>query len=160
MPPTFVYLLFFVVWLALACIVWTAGGVMLLSPRTRRLSRPLCLAMAGTFPFVLVYQVLAAPVVAIVLIVGWALWKLLEPGSSSMTQNPVVIAVSIGVVFFSFALMLTASLAGFYDGWFIGWKCGGGHKFRYALSEAPTLKRLRSCLRVLRSRRTAKKLLG
>jgi hypothetical protein len=116
--------------------------------------------MAGTFPFVLAYQVLVAPVVAIVLIFGWALWKLLEPGSSSTTQNPVVIAVSIGVVFFSLAAMLTASLAGFYDGWFIGWKCGGGHKFRYALSEAPTLKRLTSCLRVLRSRRMAKKLLG
>jgi hypothetical protein len=42
-----------VIWVSFACIVWTAALVMLLSAKTRRFSKPLCWAMAGTFPFVL-----------------------------------------------------------------------------------------------------------
>jgi hypothetical protein len=119
MPPTFLIFLLVMIWVAFACIVWAGSLVMLLSAKTRRFSKPLCWAMAGTFPFVLAYQILAALPVGIVLLFGWAFWKLLEPGTSSSTANPVIIAVSICVAFIAFAMLLMTFVAGFYDGWIV-----------------------------------------
>jgi hypothetical protein len=153
MPPTFLYLLLFVLWVAFACVVWIAAVLMLLTRRTRRFSRPLCFAMAGTFPFVLGYQLLAAPVASVVLLSGWGFWKLFEPDSSSLTKNPAVIAVSTGVAFIALGTMLMMSLAGVYDGWKSGWKYGEGRSFKEALYAAPTFNRLRGSVRLLRSRR-------
>jgi hypothetical protein len=157
MPPTFLYLSAVLLWAAFACVVWTMAGVMLITPRTRRFAKPLCLAMAGTFPFVLAYQLLAAPIVAVVLLSGWAFCKLLEPGSSSLTTNPLVIVSGMTVIFIAFATILLMSLAGFYDGWRTGWKCGQGENLRDALSEAPAYNRLREYVRVLRSQRSSEK---
>ena len=98
--------------------------------------------MAATFPFVFAYQVAAAPLVAGLLFIAWALWKFLEPGASTTTQNPFVIIVSIGAALSSFCAMLGISLAGFYEGWRTGWACGKGFKLRDVLSEAPTLRLL------------------
>jgi hypothetical protein len=157
MPPTFLIFVMLVIWVSFACIVWTAALVMLLSAKTRRFSKPLCWAMAGTFPFVLAYQILAALPVGIVLLSGWTFWKLLEPGTSSSTSNPVVIAVSICVAFIAFATMLMTSLAGFYDGWRTGWKWGHGQNFRNALLEAPAYRRLSGCIRATTSKRNQTK---
>ena len=157
MPPTFLYLFAVVTWAVFACVVWTVAAVMLITPRTRRFAKPLCWAIAGTLPFVLAYQFLAAPIVAVVLLSGWAFCKLLEPGSASLTTNPVVIVASISVAFIAFATTLMMSLAGFYDGWKTGWKCGQGENLRDALSKAPAYNQLRRYVRVLYSRRSSAK---
>jgi hypothetical protein len=157
MPPTFLYLLAVVTWAAFACVVWIVAAVMLITPRTKRFAKPLCWAMAGTFPFVLAYQFLAVPIVAVVLLSGWTFWKLLEPGSPSLTTNPVVIVASISVAFIAVATILTMSLAGFYDGWKTGWKCGQGENLRDALSKAPAYNQLREYVHVLYSRRSSAK---
>lgn len=137
-PPTFLYLLALMVWIVFACLVWLAAGLLSLVRRTRCFARPLCLAMAGTFPFVFVYQVAVAPLVAGILLAAWAFWKILEPGDSTVTQNPLVIGVSIAIAFLSFGAMLVASLAGFYEGWRFGWSCGKGQPWRDAIREGRT----------------------
>jgi hypothetical protein len=138
MPPTFVYLMFLILWVACAGLVWLAAGLMFLGRNTRRLAKPLCFAMAGTFPFVFAYQIAAAPLVAALLLLGWALWKILEAGTSSTTENPVIIIVSIGAALLSSGVVLLASLTGFYEGWRTGWACGSGRVLRDVLSERPT----------------------
>ena len=142
MPPTFAYLLCFIIWLFCAVVVWLVAGLMFLIGSTRATSRSLCFAMAATFPFVLAYQIAAAPFVAGLLFVAWAFWKILEPGASTTTQNPFVIVVSIGAALSSFCAVLGMSLAGFYEGWRTGWACGKGLRLRDVLSEAPTLRLL------------------
>ena len=155
MPPTFLYLLFVAVWVALACAVWAISVALLLIPKTRRFSGPLSLAMAGTFPFVLAYQVLAVPVVATVLLCGRVIWKTLEPGTSTVTKNPVVITVSILIALIAFGTILVMSLAGFYDGWISGWRCGQGMELREAINEAPAYRYTKKRIRAMRSKRHA-----
>ncbi len=99
--------------------------------------------MVGTFPFVLAYELVAAPFVAGLLLLAWSIWRILEPNAvSSTTQNPVVITSSIGAVFLSFGVMLMMGLAGFYEGWRTGWACGKGRQFMEALYAGPTVKLL------------------
>ena len=143
MPPSFLVLFILTVWALVACAVWFAAGVMLLTSRTRSLSRPICLAMAGTFPFVFAYELIAAPFVALLLFVAWSIWRIIEPNAmSSTTQNPVAIISSILAAFLSFGVMLTMGLAGFYEGWRTGWVCANGRPFKQALWEGPTVKLL------------------
>jgi hypothetical protein len=151
MPPTFAYFLALIIWVFSACIVWLAAGVLYFVRRTRSLSKPLSLAMAGTFPFVFAYQILAAPIVAVVLLATWAFWKSLEPAASTTTENPLVIVASIGGMLLSLGMMLAMSLAGFYKGWRTGWACGNGRHFQDVLWEGPTTRLLH--LLALRARR-------
>jgi len=154
MPPTFAYILMFMIWVFVACLAWLAAGLMLFTRRTRTLSRPLCFAMAGTFPFVFAYQIIAAPFVAVLLVAAWAFWKVLEPGVSTTTQNPVVIVVSITSAFLAFGTVLAMSLAGFYEGWRTGWACGGGRRFQEVLYEGPTVRLIFRILQMARLKRT------
>jgi len=156
MPPTFAYVLALGIWVFFACLVWLAAVVMTLTTRSRPFSRPLCFAMAGTFPFVFAYQVIAAPFVAGILLVVWAFWKILEPGTSTTTENPVIIVVSLGGAFLSFVVMLTMSLAGFYEGWRTGWGFASGRRFQEVIWEGPTVRLLRRLLQKARSRRSNK----
>jgi hypothetical protein len=151
MPPAFPYLLMLTIWVFFACLVWLTAGLMFLATRTRAFSRPLCFAMAGTFPFVFAYQIIAAPFVAVLLLADLALWKILEPGVSATTQNPLVILVSIAAAFLSFGAMLTMSLAGFYEGWRTGWACAKGRRFQEVLYEGPTVKLISRFLQKARS---------
>jgi hypothetical protein len=137
MPPTFVYLMCLILWVACASLVWFTAGLMFLWRKTRSLAKPLFLAMAGTFPFVFAYQIVVAPIVAVVLLLGWSFWKILEPGASTTTENPLVIVVSIGTLLLSFAAMILASLTGFYEGWRAGWAYGKGRILREVLSQSP-----------------------
>jgi hypothetical protein len=107
--------------------------------------------MAATFPFVIAYQILAAPFVAGVLLANFAFWKILEPGNSTTTENPLIIGVSIGAAFLSLSLMLAMSLAGFYEGWRAGWACAKGRRFQEVMWEGPIAGRLRLLLRRARS---------
>jgi hypothetical protein len=153
MPPTFLYLIFFGIWATCACVVCCTCALLLFIPRTRALSGPLFWAMTGTFPFVIAYQILAAPVAAGVLLMGRALWRLLDPGTSSMTENPVVIVVSISTAFIAFATVLTLSVAGLYDGWMAGLAYGRGMNLRDAVSSAPAYNQIKGFLRSIGDRR-------
>jgi hypothetical protein len=51
--------------------------------------------MAGTFPFVFAYQIIAALFVAPLLLAFLAFLKILEPSSPAMTQNALAIVLSI-----------------------------------------------------------------
>ncbi len=116
---------------------------MFVGKRTRYLSRPLCLAMARTFPVVLAYQVMASPFVACVLLANWDFWKILEPGASATTENPIIIVISIGAALLAGGLMLATSVAGFYEGWRIGWAFANGRQFQEVVWEGPTIGLLR-----------------
>jgi hypothetical protein len=147
LPFAFVYFLALGLWVFLASLVWLAAGLMSLSARTRYLSWPLCVAMAGTFPFVFVYQIIAAPFVVCILLVCWGFGRIVEPGGSSVINNPFVIAVFIGGILLSESLILSMSLAGFYEGWRTGWACANGRPIRATMREGPTARLLRLVLR-------------
>ena len=98
--------------------------------------------MAATFPSVFAYQIIAAPFVAAFLSLGWVFWKVLDPGTSATAQNQLVTVVSFGIALASLCTMLGMSLAGFYEGWRIGWAFGKGRKFHDILAETPTLRLL------------------
>ena len=107
--------------------------------------------MAGTFPFVFVYQMIAAPFVAGFLVAAWGFWRILEPGTSTITENPFVIAVSIVAAILAFGTMLVMSLSGSYEGWRTGWAWAQGRRFQEALFEGPTVKVLFRFLQKARS---------
>jgi len=94
--------------------------------------------------------------VAGVLFANWAFWKVLEPGASTTTDNPIVMVVSIGAALLSLGLVLVMSLAGFYEGWRIGWACANGRQFREVVWEGSTVGLYRRvALRVLPVRLTS-----
>lgn len=137
MPPTLLVFLAILGLLGTASAVLFAALLLLVTRTTRRFSKPLALAMVGTLPFVLAYDLVAAVPVGIVLLTSWAFWKAVEPGPQSMTNNPWVIGVSICAALFALGTLLAASLAGVYDGWRTGWMWGRGQGVRSAISRAP-----------------------
>jgi hypothetical protein len=140
LPPTFIYFAAAVVWIPLACLVWVAAGVMALNRGTRRKALALALAMALTFPTVFLFQAATAPlVVAMVFGAAW-LSGILDPASkvAHVITNGLVIAMMSGTVLLAFTIMLTVSIAGFVEGWLLGWRCGHGERFRDAIKRGPT----------------------
>ncbi len=110
--------------------------------------------MAGTFPFVFVYQLIAsAPIVAALLEAAIGFWRILEPGGSTITENPLVIGTSIIAAFTSFGVILVMSLAGFYEGWRVGWAFANGRRVRDVFDEGPTVKLLSYMLGKVRAKR-------
>jgi hypothetical protein len=146
MSPIFAYVLALMAWLTFACVVWFVAGMLSLMRRARFLAWPLCLAMAGTFPFVFAYQIVAAPFVVAIMLVAWAFGKILEPGSSTPTQNPLLITVSIAMAFLSLGVMVAMSIAGFHEGWRFGWACGKGRPWREVIWEGEAAALLRRVL--------------
>jgi hypothetical protein len=151
MPPVFAYILLFGIWVFFACLIWLGAWILSLGVKTRPLSKRLCYAMAGTFPFVIAYQIIATPVVACILLASWLFWRILEPGHSADTQNPLILVVTLSLGVASLIVMLTMSLAGFYEGWRTGWACAGGRPLRGAIVDGPTVRLLRSLLSKVRS---------
>ena len=143
MPPTFLYFLAFIIWVPSACLVWLLAGLLALVQTTRRTGLSLALAMAGTFPGVFLFQVAAAPIVIALLVGTHVFSKALDPGSSTTTDNLTVIIVSTVVFIVALAIMFLASLAGFFEGWSIGWHCGKGRSLRDAVGGRPPIRVLR-----------------
>jgi hypothetical protein len=117
---------------------------MALNRGTRREGLSLALAMAATFPSVFLFQAVAAPFVA-AMIVGMAwLSGFLDSASgvTHTTTNRLVIAMSIGVVLLAFVTMLIASIIGFFEGWLLGWHCAHGEHFRDVVKRGPTVRLL------------------
>ncbi len=129
MPPTFVYLIFLVAWAGVAVATWIVAAAFAVFPEKRRIGFRLASAMAGTIPGVIVYQVLATPIVAAVLLAMRLLSNTLEPGSSTTTSNPTVIILSIIAVGLAFVVVLAMSITGFWEGWRLGWTLAAGENF-------------------------------
>jgi hypothetical protein len=113
---------------AAALAVWLTAAGLSLFPRRRLLAKSLALAMAGTFPGVLVFQILAAPICALALIA-----YRVSPRSSAFD------AVWMAGVWGS---ILLATLLGFRVGWRIGWRFGQGVQLRIALGTDPVVGRV------------------
>lgn len=129
MPPTFIYLMFFVIWVGVAVAAWIVAATLALLPGKRHIGLRLASAVTGTFPGVITYQVLAAPIVAMLLLAMRLFWKILEPGPGTTTSNPAVIVVSIVSAALAFAVVLAMSLVGFWEGWRFGWALAAGESF-------------------------------
>ena len=142
MPPTFLYAMALVLWVMFACFVWLVAALMALAPRTRPLAWPTALAMAATFPGVFLFQAVAAPLIALI-VLPFVLWDF-----EGTTTNPFVVAIGIAAVLPIFVIMAAMSLLGFTEGWRVGWRVAEGQSLRDAVRSGPTAKRIaavRSC---------------
>ena len=153
MPPTFLYLMALIVWVGFAVAVWAVASVLAVLPRSRRTGLRLASAMACTFPAVIAYQLLAAPIVAALLLGMRLFWKTLEPGPATTTSNPAVILVSVSAAACAFFIALGLSIAGFWEGWRVGWLLVPGGHFWSAVHDGPLFRTARFLRRhVFRSR--------
>jgi len=119
-------------------LVWFAAACLFIVPQTRSLARSLSLAMAGTFPGVFIFQLVAAPVAFAVLLVAWLVWRLIEPGNATTTENPIVIGTSIAVILIDLLIVGGMSLLGFYEGWRAAWLISKGRRWRAAIEQGPS----------------------
>jgi hypothetical protein len=145
LPPTFIYFVALMVWMTLACVVWLLAGAMALNRGSRRTGLSLALAMTATFPSVFLFQAVAAPLIA-AMIVGMAwLSGFLDPASRDRhaTTNGLVIAMSIGTALLAFVTMSAVSIIGFFEGWLLGWRCARGEHVRDVVKRGPTVRLLR-----------------
>jgi hypothetical protein len=131
-------MLAFSVWIPAACIVWLAAFLMLFSARTRHLAGPLALAMAATFPGVLLFQIVTIPAVIVTEGGAYLFWRLLEPTMPDTTHNPAVFADFVLTGLLTFGLMLAMSIAGFLEGWRVGWWCAQGRTVGETVKRGPT----------------------
>ena len=115
MPPTFAYIMALMAYVVLATLVWILSGLLALIPRTRLAGTKIALAMLFSFPGVLAWQIAGFP---ILFVIALGLGLLLQ----LHIQNDVVDTIGILLVVIillggSFAI----SVAGFADGWRVGW---------------------------------------
>lgn len=148
MPPRFIYFVALSVWIPLACLVWFVAGAMAFNRGARRRALALALAMAATFPSVFLFQAAAAPLIVAMVVGAASLSGVLAPASTvtHVTTNALAIATMSGTLMLAFIIMVTVSIAGFVEGWLLGWRCGHGERFRDAMKRGPTagvLRRLR-----------------
>lgn len=124
MPPTFVYIMALIGYFAVACAVWFVAVVLAIPQRTRSLAKRLAAGMAGSFPGVFLFQFLAAPLVALVLLLMGGIFWLFHPGDTGSAVLIVVLALlTLGIV-------AAASLLGFYAGWRAAWEFAAGRSPR------------------------------
>ena len=91
MPPTFGYMVLFMIWASFAVLVWAVAALLLIPRRTRRAGRCLFLAMAGAFPGVIIFQIVAAPIVVALLAIAGLFWRI-GAGATPTTSGVVVSA--------------------------------------------------------------------
>lgn len=148
MPPTFVYLLALVGYIAVACAIWLVALVLAVPPRTRAFAKRVAAGMAGSFPGVFLFQLLTAPLVAFVLLFIGGIFRLFHPGDAVAVVLIVVLAL------LTFGIVAAASLLGFHTGWRVGWELAAGRSVRALLSGdrllGPVFRALLGWLPVLR----------
>src|SRR5436190_23653671 len=108
MPPYFPYILALSVYAALAgCVLMIAAGLAI--PRqTRSFAKRLAAGICGSFPGVFLFQILAAPVVVLALLLMFVTHAVVHPVGS---WEGVMI---VGFALLMFGIVGIASLAGFY----------------------------------------------
>ena len=146
MPPTFAYILALMLYGLSATAIWTLSLFLAFVPRTRLLSCRLSLAMLLSFPSVFIYQIAAFPFVVLTFIIVILPFRFFQFIHSS---DAIVLFLAVLVLIGGFA---AASIAGFVDGWNLGWKVAGSIKFTDALKET-TANRIRgTIIRRIRNR--------
>jgi hypothetical protein len=133
MPPYFVYLLALTTYCAVACAVWVIAAVLTIPQRTRPLGKKIAFSMAGSFPGVFLFQLLAAPLAGFILVsIGGIIW-IIQPTDSAETV--LFVLLLLGTV----GLIAVASLLGFYAGWRIVWEWTAGRPVQTFLLKDPVL---------------------
>jgi hypothetical protein len=98
-------------WTLIACIVWlVAAAVYLLSSSSRSKVKAVSLAMAATFPSVLIFQAVAGILDVLILLFCRLFWKALEPGAAVVAQSALVNVVSYAGVLFVIVFTLGMSV--------------------------------------------------
>jgi hypothetical protein len=138
MPPTFLYMLALGLWLCIAAFVWAAAIISLIIPATRQWAGPLASAMVGTFPGVLLAQVITLPLAACLFGIGLLAVHLAELGAGQATTNLVTIRLTIAVILGDAFLIGAMSLLGFCEGWRAGWLLAKGRRVRHIMASGPT----------------------
>ncbi|MEJ6789579.1 hypothetical protein BrevBR_08485 [Brevundimonas sp. BR2-1] len=90
--------------------------------------------MAFTFPAVIVFQLAALPLAAIIMGVALLAMRLVDPTSSPETSNPTVIGIGFILILAEFAIFGGMSLLGFFEGWRTGWLVAKGQGLRDVIS--------------------------
>lgn len=111
------------VYIAAACGVWMVAMVLAFSPRTRALAKKIAAGMAGSFPGVFLFQLVAAPLTAAIL--------LIIAGISHFFRPPDVIIMFLALSISG--ITAVASLLGFYTGWRVAWELAAGRSARQFL---------------------------
>lgn len=124
MPPTFVYVMALMCYLAVACVVWLLALILAVPRKTRTLAKQLAVGMACSFPGVFVLQLLVAPVVVCVLLVVAVIFAVFDPRYGG--QVTLILAAALIL----FGIVAVASLLGFYTGWRAGWEFAAGRSVR------------------------------
>jgi hypothetical protein len=128
MPPTFVYALALTVYVAVACLVLGVAALFTIPRATRSVALRVAAGMVGSFPGVLLFQALSAPIVALMLLTSGLIMSITSRGGW-------IDAALIGVGLIALAVFTLASLAGFCVGWRTGWEVAAGRSVRTFLRE-------------------------
>lgn len=118
-------------YIAVACAVWIVAATLMISRRTRMLGKKIALSMAGTFPGMIVSQLLVLPFAGLFLVSMGGTFKLLEP--TGITETVLFILTLLG----SGGLFGAASLFGCYLDWRIVWEQMTGRSVRTLLNAQP-----------------------
>ena len=127
MPPTFLYLLALIVYVAVACAVWLVALILAFSRHRRVLAKKIAAGMAGSFPGVFLFQLISAPLVALILLTVAGVSHFGQPPDSIIDLLAPFILL---FVLFIIAIPTVASLLGFYAGWRVAWELASGRSGR------------------------------
>ncbi len=149
MSPSFVYILALLGYFTLAGAVWFVAVVLAFPPRTRGLAKRLAAGMAGSFSGVFLFQFLAAPLVALVLLLMGGIFWLSRSGDAGAGLPVLMVALAL----LAFGIVAAASLLGFYAGWRAAWDLAAGRSPRAFLRSdrflGPSVRFLRARLPLL-----------
>jgi asparagine N-glycosylation enzyme membrane subunit Stt3 len=129
MLPTVLVMIAAMVYAAVACVVWFTALVLAIPRRTRPLAGKIAAGMAGTFPGVLVFLCLSAPIAVVALVVAGLTSRYIHPLDTVM---PLFL---FGVM----SILVIAAILGFYTGWRFAWQLLSGRSARSSLESDPII---------------------
>lgn len=120
MPPYFPYIMAMMAYIAIACAVWFVAVVLAFPRRTRALAKKIAAGMAGSFPGVILFQLISAPLFGLNLLLIFGISHFFRPAD----------VIIIFLALFIIAIPAVASLLGFYTGWRVAWELAAGRSAR------------------------------
>jgi len=142
MPPTFLIFMWALVWGLVAVAVLTLAAVLAIFTGLRPTAKRLASAMVGTFPGMVAYQLVAAPLAVAILLVGFLLVRPIahaDPVTHTMS-DPIPIVLTIATVFLAGGIGIAASLVGAWRGWRAGWAFASGQDLAAAIEGDPLVR--------------------
>lgn len=135
----------FGVYFLIAWVVWCIALLLTVSRRTRPMALKIAAGMAGSFPGVFLFQILAAPFILLILLSLNALAPFNIPdGAKSL--------IAIVTVLLIFSIAAIFSLYGFYVGWRFAWELAAGRSPRLLLTSDKLLATVFKRLPFIRSK--------